>query len=88
MAGGRDKPVNLVSAEGQGARAGRGAAETTRRREVLTRAEAFTRQLQAELAEAARCHAVAAGIIGELTAGDCCPPAAQVIGIARLAGTG
>jgi hypothetical protein len=41
--------------------------ETSRRREVLSRAEAFTRQLQAELAEAARCHAIAAGIIGEMS---------------------
>ena len=31
--------------------------ETSRRREVLSRAEAFTRQLQAELAEVARCQA-------------------------------
>jgi hypothetical protein len=31
---------------------------------TCTRAEAFVRQLQAELAEAARCQAVAAGIIG------------------------
>ena len=40
--------------------------ETVRRRTVLSRAEAFTRQLQAELAEAGRCHAIAAGIIGEI----------------------
>jgi hypothetical protein len=33
----------------------------------LTRALAFTRQLQAELAEAARCQAVTAAIIGELS---------------------
>jgi hypothetical protein len=34
----------------------------------LSRAEDFTRQLQAELAEAARCQAIAAGIIGEMAA--------------------
>jgi hypothetical protein len=34
----------------------------------LTRAEAFVRELQAELAEVARCQAVTAGIIGELAA--------------------
>jgi hypothetical protein len=33
---------------------------------ILSRAEAFTRQLQAKLAEAARCQAIAAGIIGEM----------------------
>jgi hypothetical protein len=35
--------------------------------EVISRAKAFTRQLQAELAEAARCHAIAAAMIGELS---------------------
>jgi hypothetical protein len=35
---------------------------------TLTRVEAFTRQLQAELAEAARCHAIAEGIIADLAA--------------------
>jgi hypothetical protein len=35
---------------------------------TFERAEAFTRQLQSELAEAARCQAVMAGIIGELAA--------------------
>jgi hypothetical protein len=34
---------------------------------TCTRAEAFICQLQAELAEAARCHAVAAGIIAALS---------------------
>ena len=33
--------------------------ETSRRQELLSRAESFTRQLQAELAEAARCQAIA-----------------------------
>ena len=33
----------------------------------LSRAEAFVTQLQAELAEVARCQAVTAGIIGELS---------------------
>ena len=36
----------------------------------LSRASAFVRQLQAELAEVARCQAMAAGIIGELSCGD------------------
>jgi hypothetical protein len=40
--------------------------ETSRRRELLSCAEAFTGQLQVELAEAARRHAIAAEIIGEL----------------------
>ena len=42
--------------------------ETNRRRLVLSRAEAFVADLQTELAEAARCQAIAAGIIGELAA--------------------
>ena len=42
--------------------------EIAQRREVLDRAEAFTRQLQAELAVAARCQAITAAIIGELAA--------------------
>ena len=37
---------------------------------TFTRAEAFVADLQRELAEAARCHAIAAGIIGEMTASD------------------
>jgi hypothetical protein len=41
--------------------------EPSRRLEVLSRAESFTRQLQAELAEAARCQAVIAAIIGALS---------------------
>jgi hypothetical protein len=41
------------------------AIETNRRRLVLSRAEAFVTRLQAELAEAARCHAIMAGIIAE-----------------------
>ena len=40
--------------------------ETSCRREVLSRAEAFTRQLQRELAEARRLHKIVQGIIGEL----------------------
>jgi hypothetical protein len=40
--------------------------ETSHRREVLSRAEASTRQLQAELALAAWRHAEMAGIIAEL----------------------
>jgi hypothetical protein len=42
--------------------------EPSRRLEVLSRAKDFTRQLQAELAEVTRCHAVAAGIIAEMSA--------------------
>ena len=42
------------------------AAESNRRRLLLSRAEAFTRQLQAELAEAGRLHKIAEGIIEEL----------------------
>jgi hypothetical protein len=38
------------------------------RGELLSRAESFTRQLQAELAAAERCQAIAAGIIGEMAA--------------------
>jgi hypothetical protein len=34
---------------------------------TLTRAETFVCQLQAELAEAARCHAVAAAVFKEMT---------------------
>jgi 7-keto-8-aminopelargonate synthetase-like enzyme len=34
----------------------------------LSRAEAFVRELQAELVEVARCQAVTAAIIGEMTA--------------------
>ncbi len=37
----------------------------------LARAEAFTRQLQIELAEAARCQAAMAAIIGELVTANC-----------------
>jgi hypothetical protein len=37
---------------------------------LFDRAEAFTRQLQADLNKAARCHAIMAAIIGELVA---CP---------------
>jgi hypothetical protein len=40
--------------------------ETSRRREVLSRAERFLADLQRELAEAARLHMVAAGIIAEM----------------------
>jgi transposase-like protein len=42
------------------------AAQTRQFLAGFARAEAFTRQLQSELAEASRCHAIAAGIIGEL----------------------
>jgi hypothetical protein len=41
-------------------------AESVRRLTLLSRAEAFTRQLQLDLAEAARCQAIAAAVIGEL----------------------
>jgi hypothetical protein len=44
------------------------AVETSRRREVLARAEAFTRLLQAELAMAAWRHVEMAAIIAELAA--------------------
>lgn len=44
------------------------AIEAAQRREVLDRAERFVAQLQAELAESARCHAMTAAIIGELAA--------------------
>ena len=37
-------------------------------REAVTRAERFVAQLQADLAEAARCQAIAAAIVGELVA--------------------
>jgi hypothetical protein len=40
--------------------------ESSRRLEVLSRAEDFTRQLQLELAEAGRLHKIVQGIIGEL----------------------
>jgi hypothetical protein len=42
--------------------------ETSHRRAVLARAEAFTSQLQADLAMAGRRHAEMAAIIGELAA--------------------
>jgi hypothetical protein len=42
--------------------------ESARRHALLSRAEAFTRQLQAELAEAARCHWLMAAIIVEQAA--------------------
>jgi hypothetical protein len=35
---------------------------------TFARAEAFVAELQADLAAAARCHAIAAAIIGELAA--------------------
>ena len=41
------------------------AMETAQRREVLDRAARFVAQLQAELAEAARCQVITAAIIGE-----------------------
>ncbi|MGB8901315.1 MAG: hypothetical protein WCC90_19690 [Methylocella sp.] len=44
------------------------AIDATQRREVLDRAERFVAELQAELAEAARCHAMTAAIVGELAA--------------------
>jgi hypothetical protein len=43
--------------------------ETSRQREVLSRAEAFVVTLQCELTEAQRCQAIAAGIIGEMQDG-------------------
>jgi hypothetical protein len=42
--------------------------ETSRRQDILARATAFTRQLQAELALAAQCHAEMAAVIAELAA--------------------
>jgi hypothetical protein len=45
----------------------------------LSRAESFIAQLQAELAEAARCHAIAAAVIAEMAAGGCCAPGAAPI---------
>jgi hypothetical protein len=42
------------------------AVELSRQRDILSRAGAFTRQLQAELAEAGRCQAIMAAVIGEL----------------------
>ena len=44
------------------------AIETAQRRALLDRAARFVAELQAELAEAARCQVVAASIIGELAA--------------------
>ena len=41
-----------------------------RRLRLLSRAEAFVYRLQHDLAEAARCHAIAAGIMGEMAAGQ------------------
>jgi len=67
MAGGGDKPVTYR----RRAKARREAAlgfETIRRRILLDRAEAFVVVLQRELAEAGRCRAIAAGIIGEMAA--------------------
>jgi hypothetical protein len=52
------------------------AAEKASVTETFSRAEAFTCQLQAELAEAARCHRLMAAIIVELSAmtgGTGCP---------------
>jgi hypothetical protein len=43
-------------------------AATATRHAAFSRADGFTRQLQADLADVARCQAVAAGIIGELAA--------------------
>jgi hypothetical protein len=43
------------------------AIETSRRREVLARAERFVAELQVELATAARCQVITAAIIGELS---------------------
>jgi hypothetical protein len=42
------------------------AAQTFSITESVSRAEAFTRQLQAELAEAGRCQAIMVAVIGEL----------------------
>ena len=59
MACGRDKPVNLVSAARQGPSGSRAGLRNFAPAGILSRAESFTRQLQAELAEAARCQAIA-----------------------------
>lgn len=61
MASGRDKPVTWYRRRAKARQVAALAA-------TLTRVEAFTRQLQAELAEAARCHAIAEGIIADLAA--------------------
>ena len=53
------------------------AIETSRRRDILDRAERFVAQLQAELADAARCHAMTAVIIGELAQKAPCSKATQ-----------
>jgi hypothetical protein len=45
---------------------------------TIARVLAFTRQLQAELAEVARCQAVTAAIIGELSPGAPVPHSAKV----------
>jgi len=69
VAGGRDQPVNSWYRRKAKARQEAALAfESVRRRTVLARAEAFVADLQRELAEAARCHAIMAGIIGEMAA--------------------
>jgi len=64
-----NKPRHLLPAAQARERAAL-AFESSRRHEALSRAEAFVAALQADLAKAARCHAIAAGIIGELAAED------------------
>jgi len=69
VASGRREPVNMVQAaeKGCGNRRLSGGSNAFSF-ESVARAIAFTLQLQAELAEAARCNAIAAAIIGELVA--------------------
>ncbi len=55
------------------------AIETNRRRLLFERAEAFVAELQRDLAEAARCHAIAVGIIGEMAACGCWAPEPRTI---------
>ncbi len=67
VAGGRVLKVNLWYRRKAKARQEAAlAVELSRQRDILSRAEAFTRQLQAELAEAGRLHKIVQGIIGEL----------------------
>ncbi|MGB8900747.1 MAG: hypothetical protein WCC90_16580 [Methylocella sp.] len=70
MAGGRDQPGDHGYRRRKQARHEAALAiEAAQRREVLDRAERFVAELQAELAEAARCQVITAGIIGELSRG-------------------
>jgi hypothetical protein len=60
-----------LDADGRGTSRAYTLARLKRKRPDLSRALAFTRQLQAELAEVARCQAVTAAIIEELSRGSC-----------------